>query len=44
MTAGLPKYNQRLGLERADAIRRVLLALDFPEDCVRVVSFARSPQ
>jgi outer membrane protein OmpA-like peptidoglycan-associated protein len=42
---GLHEYNQQLGLERADAVRRVFLNLSFPEDRVRAVSFGdRAPQ
>jgi outer membrane protein OmpA-like peptidoglycan-associated protein len=42
---GLHEYNQQLGLERADAVRRVLLNVSFPEDRVRAVSFGdRAPQ
>jgi outer membrane protein OmpA-like peptidoglycan-associated protein len=36
---GLHEYNQELGLERAEAVRRVLLNRSFPEDRVRAVSF-----
>ena len=36
---GLHEYNRQLALERADAFRRVLLRLGFPEDRVRAVSF-----
>ena len=42
---GLHEYNQELGLERAEAVRRVLLNRSFPEDRVRAVSFGdRAPQ
>jgi len=33
-------YNDQLGLERADAVRRALLDLSFPEDHLRIVSFS----
>ncbi len=40
-----PEYNEQLGWRRADAVRRFLLDLSFPEDCLRVVSFGyRAPQ
>jgi outer membrane protein OmpA-like peptidoglycan-associated protein len=39
---GLTEYNQRLGSERANAVRRVLLNLSFPEDHVRAVSLGES--
>jgi len=35
---GVHEYNQELGLERANSVRRVLLNLSFPEDRVRAVS------
>jgi outer membrane protein OmpA-like peptidoglycan-associated protein len=42
---GVHDYNQELGLERADSVRRVLLNLSFPEDRVRAVSIGdRAPQ
>ena len=42
---GLVEYNDRLALERADAVWRVLLELGFPEDRPRTVGFAyRAPQ
>ena len=42
---GRREYNQELGLERAEAVRRVLLNRSFPEDRVRAVSFGdRAPQ
>ena len=41
----LREYNQELGSERADAVRRVLLNRSFPEDRVRAVGFGdRAPQ
>lgn len=43
--SGLTDYNWQLALERADAVRRVLLGLSFPEDRLRAVSFGdRAPQ
>ena len=39
---GLHDYNHQLGLARADAVRRVLLNLSFPEDRVRTVSLGDS--
>jgi outer membrane protein OmpA-like peptidoglycan-associated protein len=39
------EYNEQLGLERADAVRRIPLNLSFPEDRVGAVSFGdRAPQ
>jgi outer membrane protein OmpA-like peptidoglycan-associated protein len=39
------EYNERLASERADAVRRIFLNLNFPEDCLRVASFSyRAPQ
>jgi outer membrane protein OmpA-like peptidoglycan-associated protein len=35
---GLYEYNQQLAWQRAEAVRRVLLNLSFPEDRVRAVS------
>jgi cytidylate kinase len=41
---GVREYNQELGLQRADAVRRVLLNRSFPEDRVRALSFGdRTP-
>lgn len=41
---GLAEYNEQLGLERADAVKRALLNLGFPDDCLRAVSFSdRAP-
>jgi len=36
---GVHEYNQQLGLERAEAIRRMLLSLSFLEDRVRALGF-----
>jgi len=33
------EYNQQLGLERAEAVRRILLNLSFHEDRVRALTF-----
>ncbi len=42
---GVIEYNDRLALERAEAVRRVLLNLSFPEDRLRTVSLGyRAPQ
>jgi len=40
-----PDYNDRLALERADAVRHLLLELSFPDDCFRIMTFPfRTPQ
>jgi len=42
---GLIEYNDRLALERADAVRRVLLNMSFPDDRLRTAAFGyRAPQ
>ena len=42
---GLIEYNDQLASERAEAVRRILLELSFPEDRLRTASFGhRAPQ
>jgi outer membrane protein OmpA-like peptidoglycan-associated protein len=42
---GLIEYNDRLAMERAEAVRRVLLDMSFPDDRLRTASFGyRAPQ
>jgi len=42
---GLTEYNDRLGLERAEAVRRALLDLSFPEDHLQIAGLGyRTPQ
>ena len=41
---GLAQYNEELGLQRAEEIRRLLLSLSFPDDHLRTVSIShRAP-
>lgn len=41
---GLVEYNERLALERAEAVQRVLWNHSFPEDCLRIARTSLAAQ